>query len=175
MHGNAVASTLRSDAKVVTGAKIDRNTRRSEDREDRPDEQLDVLYLGNDAKIHVDEVKNLTNALRQKLDVTPAQLADVQDRHATEPGDRVVSVVIHPRNDGPTCSGRREGRYRDDEQLIDGGIPLRIAGRSGARRRCGDLGHGAGEGIRGGRPPTPEFFKSISNFPDAQKVLGISL
>ena len=178
VHGNAVASTLRSDAKVVTGAKIGKEyTFGGKTVKIDPMSELDVLYLGNDAKIHADEVKNTTNALRQKLDVTPAQLANMQNWRAAEPGGRVVSVVIHSEErwtdlfrpvgkDGPATM----------QQLIDGGIPLRIAGREWSPAKMQQIWDTVlAKGSVGGKPPTPDFFKSISNFTDAQKVLGISL
>jgi hypothetical protein len=178
MHGNTVASTLKSDAKVVTGAKagVDYTFGGKTVKID-PMSELDALYLGNDAKLHGDEVKNTTNALRQKLEETPAQMANLKAWRAADPSGRTVSVVIQSEA-GWTDLFRPVGKGGPAAmtQLIEGGVPLRIAGREWSPQKMQEIWDTVlAKGSAGGKPPGPPFFKTISTLDDAQKVLGISL
>ncbi len=52
--------------------------------------EADVLYLGHNGKVHIVEVKNTTNALRQNLSDNPEQLERLQDWLGQYPGNRII-------------------------------------------------------------------------------------
>jgi len=179
VHGNVVASTLGSDAKVVTGAKAGKEyTFGTRTVKIEPMSELDVLYLGNDAKMHADEVKNTTNAFRSKLTDTPTQLENMKGWHAQDPGGRTISVVIHGEAEWTDLFRPIRGSTAGApmQQLIGPGVPLRIAGREWSPAKMQEIWDVVlAKGSVGGKPPGPDFFAKISTFADAQKVLGISL
>jgi hypothetical protein len=179
VHGNVVAATLKSDAKVVTGARVGTDYAfGGKTVKIDPMSELDVLYLGNDAKIHADEVKNTTNAFRDKLGETPAQMANMGAWRAADPGGRTISVVIH--SEAGWTDLFRPGKGLNPEapmeQLIKAGVPLQIAGREWSPAKMQEIWDTVlAKGSVGPKKPGPDFFKTISTLEDAQKVLGISL
>ncbi len=59
-----------------------------------PVHEADALYLGTDGLIHLHEVKNTANALRQKLKKHPKQLQNMLDWREEKPDQREIRIVI---------------------------------------------------------------------------------
>ena len=87
--------------------------------------QVDLLYLGTDGKLHMDEVKHTAKALRDKLDETPRQLENLGRWRAKDPGNRVVRVAID--TDERWTELFPTGAMKT---MSKAGVPLDIAGRS---------------------------------------------
>jgi hypothetical protein len=179
VHGNVTASTLKADAKVVLNAKAGvEYTFGGKTVKIDPLSEADALYLGNDAKVHADEVKNTAHGLREKLERTPQQLENYLIWKAQDPTGREISVVVHTDAEWtelfpPIAKGRPEATM---EELIKKRVTLRIAGREWSPQKMQEIWDTVLKvGSKDGKNPSGAFFKSISNFDDAQKVLGISL
>ena len=91
--------------------------------------EADVLYLGRDGKLNIDEVKDTVAALRDKMATAPKYIDDRQEWVDASPSDRAFSFIID-----------KEERWTDlfyDPQagsrlaikhLAESGLPLTIAG-----------------------------------------------
>ncbi len=90
-----------------------------------PVPEADSLYVGSEGNVHIDEVKNTANALRQKLDTSPQQLERMKDWRDLSP-NREVKVVVESEEGWTTLFGSGKGKKAALQTLIDEKVPLTI-------------------------------------------------
>lgn len=105
-------------------------------------EDADLLYLGADEKVHVDEVKNTAHALVDKISVKTKgpdgtktttfdrkYLRKMESWAAQDPENRVVSIVIHTEKKWTEIARRDVHQLRLIDLLEKHRIPLEISGQ----------------------------------------------
>jgi hypothetical protein len=152
-----------------------------------PVSEADALYLRG-STVHLDEVKNTAQALKQKIEKTPAQLDNMAEWRTRAPAagpDREVGVhvetesrwtdVFSPLQD-PKTKKARIGEFTL-KSLIDNDIPLSIAGRRLSVAKMKELISAIEKKVKelGKQFPDTEFFDQMKTLKEAETFLGITL
>jgi hypothetical protein len=140
-----------------------------------PVDEADVIWLGSDGVVHLDEVKNTANALTGKLTKNPdyfKKMLEWRDAGAAD-GPRRVSVTIESETGWTDVFGRTAAMRK----LIDAGLPLQIAGRTWSPEKMRQIWAATEAKARalGMWPPGKDFFDKMATLDDTEKFLGISL
>jgi hypothetical protein len=146
-----------------------------------PVPEADALYLGQDGKIHMAEVKNTTNALRQKLNENPEQLKRLQEWLDKDPGNRRIRLVVETEAGWTNVfAARKRGDLAVLEELFTQGVPLSIGSYDlsveqmrelweAVRRKSAQMeADGTWQGWK-------NFYNQIPTLADAERFLGVSL
>jgi hypothetical protein len=139
-----------------------------------PVSEADAFYLGKDSKVHLDEVKNTTNALRDKLTETPDQLEKMALWRAGGP-DREIAVSIESQDGWTNVFGSKGKEKAVLTVLIEENIPLRIGPYKMDAAKMQELWDKTLAKAIGMNMPRPgaEFFANMPTLADAEKFLGI--
>ncbi len=146
-----------------------------------PVPEADTLYLGKDGKIHMAEVKNTTNALRQKLNENPKQLERLQEWVGQDPGNRRIRLVVETEAGWTDvfAKGRRE-KEAVLQRLIDQEVPISIGSRDLSVEQMRELWEAVkrkftqmqADGTWNG---WTDFYNQMSTLAEAESFLGVSL
>ncbi|GAA6617838.1 hypothetical protein [Scytonema sp. NUACC26] len=143
-----------------------------------PVPDVDVLYLGKERLVRIDEVKNTANALREKLNKTPEQLRNMQRWLAEAPTDRKITVVIEQEDNWTDLFAiRKKGETAALRILIDERVPLTIGSYNLSVSKMNELWNAVLIKSQELKmfPPKSDFFSQIPTLNDAERFLGISL
>jgi hypothetical protein len=91
-----------------------------------PVHEADALYLGTDGLIHLHEVKNTANALRQKLNKHPEQLQRMLRWRNSQPDKREIRMVISREEGWTQVFVARQGELAALQILNDNHVGLTI-------------------------------------------------
>ncbi|BAZ10773.1 hypothetical protein NIES4071_25970 [Calothrix sp. NIES-4071] len=145
-----------------------------------PVSEADALYLGQDGIIHIDEVKNTTNALRQKLLKTPEQLERIREWRDLALGNREIGVIIETESGWTDLFAARRGETAALRTLIDEEVPLTIASHRFSVSQMEDLWKAVeikSEELKkqGNSHNWNDFFSQMQTIKDAETFLGFSI
>lgn len=180
IHGNRIAeSGLAKDTKVILGATqgVEYDLAGRKITID-PVADADSLYAGTDGAVHLDEVKNTVNALRQKLSEKPQQLQNMKAWLAADPSNRRIGVIIETEAGWTDLMRPNKGNPMAAlKQLSTAQIPLRIAGRDLSASQLDALWDAIEAKAKSLKqyPPGPDFFAKMPTLADAETFLGIKL
>jgi hypothetical protein len=177
IHSGAVAK----DTKIFTGAKAGREYDLGSVKvEIDPVPDADTLYLGKDGIIHLNEVKNTGNALRQKLQETPDQLRRMKEWRGKSGGDREIRVVIETESRWTQIFGADPGQKAALRTLIDEEVPLTIGSHNFSVAQMDKLWDAVlakSKDMSKQRTFSNwnDFYNQMPTLKDAETFLGISL
>jgi hypothetical protein len=145
-----------------------------------PVPEADTLYLGKDGIIHLDEIKNTGNALRQKLQKTPDQLQRMNRWRHESRADREIRVVIETESRWTEIFAPNGGNKSALETLIDQEVPLTIGSYNLSVAQMDKLFKAVGKKFtdmkeQGTFSNWKKFYEEMSTLKDAETFLGISL
>jgi hypothetical protein len=171
--GGAVAQGSTMHIGVVAGQPVKLSDGRTVKID--PVDEADVVCLGSNGVVHLDEVKNTANALTGKLAKNPdyfKKMLKWQDAGGAD-DRRKVSVTIESANGWTDVFGRTAALRR----LIDAGLPLHIAGRTWTPDKMRESWAATESKARALNmwPPGKDFFDKMATLDDAEKFLGIKL
>ncbi|MCK6552360.1 hypothetical protein L6R52_41405, partial [Myxococcota bacterium] len=90
----------------------------------------DVLYLGKDGKVHVDEVKHTAKALREKLEGSSNYARDLAEWATSSAEPRAVSIAIAQERGWTELLAARKGSTESVlTTLWKSGAPVSVSGR----------------------------------------------
>jgi hypothetical protein len=144
-----------------------------------PVPEADTLYLGQEGIIHLDEVKNTTSALRQKLLKTPDQLQRMKDWRNLG-SDRQIKVVIETESGWTELFAARPGETAALRTLIDEKVPLTIGSYNLSVAQMDELWQAVARKFKdmskqGTWSNWNDFYSHMATLKDAETFLGISL
>jgi hypothetical protein len=171
------AGELARDSEIITGAKAGKEQTLAGGRKVKidPVSEGDALYVGRDNKVHLDEVKNTTNALRQKLTEKPQQLENLAKWRAGA-ADREIGVAIESQEGWTDVFAQAPNQKKAVLQVfIDEKITLRIGPFKMDVAKMEELWAKTAAKAKGMNmwPPKKEFFDNMPTLSDAEKFLGI--
>ena len=171
------AGELARDSQIVTGAKAGDEQVLAGGRKVKVDpvSEADALYVGKDSKVHLDEVKNTTNALRQKLTDKPQQLENLAKWRGGGT-DREIAVAIESQEGWTDVFALAPGEKRAVlKAFIEEKIPLRIGPFKMDVAKMEELWDKTVAKAKAMNmwPPKQEFFDNMPTLSDAEKFLGI--
>ena len=178
-HANRVAAggTVAEGSTMHIGVEAGAPVKLSDGRTIKidPVDEADVVWLGSDGVVHLDEVKNTANALTGKLAKNPdyfKKMLEWRDAGGAD-GPRKVSVTIESESGWTDVFGRTAAMRR----LIDAGLPLHIAGRTWPPDKLREIWTATEAKAKalGMWPPGKDFFDKMATLDDAEKFLGITL
>ncbi|MDJ0679906.1 MAG: hypothetical protein QNJ18_08610 [Xenococcaceae cyanobacterium MO_167.B52] len=144
-----------------------------------PVSEADALYFGKDSVVHLDEVKNTANALRQKLDGSPQQLERMKDWKNLDPDRRAVRVVVESEEGWTTLFGQKKGQKPAFQTLIDENVPLTIGDYELSVTKMQNLWEATlRKKTELGVPQKmswKNFFEKMPTLKEAENFLGVSL
>jgi hypothetical protein len=137
-------------------------------------DEVDLLYLGADNKIHLEEVKHTAQGLVDKLKKKPRQFESMQKWLAADPSGRAIRVGLD------TAEGWTDlfGETAAMKKMIAAGVTLDIAGRTWSPTRMQTIWDTTAAKAKSlGMWPKPgtEFFDRMATLDQAEGFLGISL
>ncbi len=163
--GSDVVVTIRAgEERTVAGKKVTID----------PVSEADALYAGTDGRVHLDEVKNTTNALRSKLEKQPQQIERLATWRDAEPG-REVEVAIESQEQW-TDLFRPIPKYGAPlRAMIKNRVPLRIGQYKLTPAKMEELWAKTEAKAKALNmyPPLQDFFDNMRTLEDAEKFLGI--
>ncbi len=144
-----------------------------------PVSEADTLYIDNNGIIHIDEVKNTANALRDKLLKTPEQLERMKDWCNLDSVNREIGVVIETENGWTSLFAARPGETAVLRTLIDERVPLTIASYNISVFQMEQLWNAVARKSKqlkkqGDWSNWNDFYNKMSTILDAETFLGIS-
>jgi hypothetical protein len=170
------------DSQVILGAKQGQEyTLGSMKVKTDPVPDADVLYLGQNGIVHIDEVKNTANALRQKLNQSPKQLERLQDWLAGDPNKRAIRIVIENETGWTDIFAIRRGEENSVlQRLLNQGVPLSIGSYNLTIEKMGNLKDAIAKKyekmqLEGTWKGWKDFYNQMSTPANAEKFLGVSL
>lgn len=142
--------------------------------------EADALYIDNNGIIHIDEVKNTANALRDKLLKTPEQLERMKDWRNLDSAHREIGVVIETENAWTNLFSARPGEIAALRTLIDEEVPLTIASYNLSVFQMEQLWNTVARKSReikrhGKWSNWNDFYSQMPTILDAETFLGISI
>jgi hypothetical protein len=144
-----------------------------------PVPEADVLYLGTDGKIHLDEVKNTAGALRDKV-ADSEQLKRLLEWRKADPQNRSINFAVESENKWTELFAPNNGQQAVLQQLQAQNIPLSIGSRKLNPEKIGELwdatltksqqmqANGTWKGWK-------DFYGRMDTLSNTEKFLGISL
>jgi hypothetical protein len=144
-----------------------------------PVPEADVLYLGTDGKIHLDEVKNTANALRDKV-ADSDQLKRLLEWRAEDPQNRAINFAIESENKWTDLFAPNNGQGAVLQQLEAQNIPLTIGSKKLSPEKIGELWDATLAKSKqmqtdGTWKGWKNFYSYMDTLSNTEKFLGISL
>lgn len=166
---------------VFTSAKKGRPYHfRSTTIEIEPVHEADILYLGTDGLIHLLEVKNTANALRQKLKKNPKQLDNMLEWRKKDPNKRKIRMVIATEAGWTQVFATRQKDKSVLQILKANQVPLTIGEVNLTLRSMNTLWNATVKKIIKLRRQNSsfnfsEFYRQMSTLAETEQLLGVSL
>jgi hypothetical protein len=182
-HSNRLVKSgqVAEGSQVVLGAKQGKEYKiGSQTVKIDPVPEADVLYLGTDGKIHLDEVKNTAHALREKLSGDSEQFKKLREWKAQDSQGREISFSIENEQGWIEVFAQKGEEVPVLEQLKNTGVSLSIGSRKLSPEQMQKLwdavknqhtqmrNDGSWKGWK-------DFYNQISTLSDAERFLGVSL
>jgi hypothetical protein len=181
-HSNRLVKSGRvaEGSQVVLGAKEGKEYKiGSQTVKIDPVSEADVLYLGTDGKVHLDEVKNTASALRDKLSDS-GQFQRLEEWKAQDPQGREIGLSIENERGWTEVFAQRGEEASILERLIDAEVPLSIGSKKLSPEQMQKLlnevrkqyvkmkADGSWKGWK-------DFYNEMSTLSDAERFLGVLL
>ena len=145
-----------------------------------PVHEADALYFGTDGLIHLHEIKNTANALRQKLKKHPEQLERMLRWRNSQPDKREIRMVIGTEAGWTQILAARQGEPAALRILKDNYIPLTIGECNLTLAKMNELWNATAKKIKildrqRAWPGFKKFYGQMPTLLDAEHFLGVSL
>lgn len=145
-----------------------------------PIHEADALYLGTDGRIHLHEVKNTANALRNKLRKHPKQFQNMLDWREDEPDKREIRIIIATEAGWTQIFAARQEKLAVLEILNNHDVGLTIGEYNLTLDQMNELWNATVKKIRTLRKQKAwsgagQFYRQMPTLLDAEHFLGVSL
>lgn len=177
VHSGVVAN----NSPIITSAKLGRQYNLSLTlTQIDPVPEADALYLGTDGLIHLDEVKNTAQALRQKLNRHPEQLQRMLQWRAKAPDKREIRMIITTEAGWTQVFAARRGEKAILKSLINEGVPLTIGRYKLSVPKMADLWNATETKVyqmfeQGTWSNWNDFYSQMLTPKEAESFLGVNL